>query len=69
MTEKEFVEKIGPLASEDMAASGILASITAAQACLESGYGSTELAINANNLFGMKCSPCLGIHGLLCGMG
>ena len=56
MTEKEFVEKIGPLASEDMAASGILASITAAQACLESGYGSTELAINANNLFGMKCS-------------
>ena len=56
MTEKEFVEKIGPLAREDMAASGILASITAAQACLESGYGSTELAINANNLFGMKCS-------------
>lgn len=56
MTEKEFVEKIGPLASEDMAASGILASITVAQACLESGYGSTELAVNANNLFGMKCS-------------
>lgn len=56
MTEKEFVEKIGSLASEDMAVSGILASITAAQACLESGYGSTELAVNANNLFGMKCS-------------
>lgn len=56
MTEKEFVEKIGPLAREDMAASGILASITAAQACLESGYGSTELAVSANNLFGMKCS-------------
>lgn len=55
MTEKEFVEKIGPLATEDMMESGILASITVAQACLESGYGTTELAENANNLFGMKC--------------
>ncbi len=54
MTEKEFVEKIGNLAAEDMRTSGILASVTAAQACLESGYGSTELAKNANNLFGMK---------------
>lgn len=26
MTEKEFVEKIGPLATEDMMESGILAS-------------------------------------------
>lgn len=56
MTEKEFVEMIGPLAAQDMKTSGVLASITAAQACLESGYGSTELAVNANNLFGMKCS-------------
>lgn len=54
MTEKEFVEKIGNLAAEDMKTSGILASVTAAQACLESGYGTTELAKNANNLFGMK---------------
>ena len=56
MTEKEFVEMIGPLAAQDMKTSEVLASITAAQACLESGYGSTELAVNANNLFGMKCS-------------
>ena len=55
MSEKEFVEKIGPLAAQDMKTSGVLASITTAQACLESGYGSTELAVNANNLFGMKC--------------
>lgn len=54
MTEKEFVEKIGLLAAKDSKKSGILASITAAQAILESGYGSTELAVNANNLFGMK---------------
>lgn len=56
MTEREFIDKIGSLAAQDMKQSGILASITVAQACLESGYGSTELAVNANNLFGMKCS-------------
>lgn len=55
MTEKQFVEMIGPLAAADMRQSGILASVTVAQACLESGYGSTDLARNANNLFGMKC--------------
>ena len=56
MTEKEFVQLIGPKATADYQESGILASITVAQACLESGYGSTELAKNANNLFGMKTS-------------
>lgn len=56
MTEKEFVEKIGKLATKDMERSGILASVSVAQACLESGYGTTDLARNANNLFGMKCT-------------
>ena len=55
-SEADFVKKIGELAKKDMAKSGILASVTTAQAILESGYGSTELAKNANNLFGMKCS-------------
>lgn len=54
MTEKQFVTMIGSLATADMQQSGILASITVAQACLESGYGSTDLAERANNLFGMK---------------
>lgn len=56
MDNKEFIENIGNLAAKDMKESGILASITTAQACLESAYGSEELAVNANNLFGMKCS-------------
>lgn len=56
MTEKDFIEMIGPKATKDYQESGVLASITIAQACLESGYGSTELAQNANNLFGMKTS-------------
>lgn len=55
-SESAFVEKIGKLATADMKKNGILASITIAQAILESGYGSTELAKNANNIFGMKTS-------------
>jgi len=35
--------------------SGILFSVTTAQMILESGYISTDLAVNANNCFGMKC--------------
>lgn len=56
MTEQEFIELIGPLAQADMAKSGVLASVTTAQGCLEAGYGNTELARNANNIFGMKCN-------------
>lgn len=55
-TEKRFIELIGELARADMKKRGVLASVTIAQACLESGYGTTELAEKANNLFGMKCS-------------
>lgn len=56
MTEEEFIEKIGKLAKKDMKKSGILASVTTAQAILESGYGTTSLAMEAHNLFGMKAS-------------
>ena len=51
-----FIEKVAPLAQADQKAHGILASITLAQAILESGWGRSELAVNANNLFGMKKS-------------
>lgn len=54
MNQSEFVEWIGQLASEDMKTSGILASVTTAQAILESAYGKSELALNALNLGGMK---------------
>lgn len=56
MTEQEFISFMGPLAQADMAKSGVLASVTTAQSILESGHGSTELARNATNFFGMKCS-------------
>lgn len=54
MSREEFVEYIGRLAAADMQVSGILASVTAAQSILESGYGKSELALNALNLGGMK---------------
>lgn len=56
MTEEQAVKKIGELCKADMAKSGILASISAAQFILECGYGKSELAQNANNCFGMKKS-------------
>ena len=54
MSQAEFVEYIGQLAAADMQTSGILASVTAAQSILESGYGKSELALQALNLGGMK---------------
>lgn len=54
MSQTEFVDWIGQLAAADMKTSGILASVTAAQSILESGYGKSELALNALNLGGMK---------------
>ena len=55
MTNAEFVEKFGALASEDMKKTGILASLTIAQAILESAWGTSALAQAPNyNLFGIK---------------
>lgn len=56
MTTAQFIAKMGPLAQADYRKTGVLASVTLAQAIVESGWGTTDLAQNANNLFGMKCS-------------
>ncbi len=56
MQAKDIIAKIGPSFTEDQKKSGVLASISLAQFCLESGYGKSELAQNANNCFGMKTS-------------
>lgn len=54
MTDKEFFDRIHDDVISDMAASGILASLTAAQAFIESSKGNSGLTVKANNLFGMK---------------
>lgn len=51
---QRFLDIICPAASEKMATSGILASLTIAQAIHESAWGTSGLAVNYNNLFGMK---------------
>ena len=53
-TRAQFIEIIGPMAQENMKKTGILASVTIAQACLESNNGNSGLTVKANNLFGNK---------------
>ena len=55
ITRKEYIEKYQVLAINEMNRSGIPASITMAQACLESGNGNSELSRKSNNHFGIKC--------------
>jgi|GEM_PF-1305175 len=54
--QTKFVHTVGALAHADMLESGILASVTIAQAILESSFGTSTLARKANNLFGMRKS-------------
>ena len=56
LSEADAIRKVGELFTADQKKSGILASVSLAQLILESGYGKSELAQNANNIFGMKCS-------------
>ena len=56
LTEAQVVAKVGALFTSDQKKSGILASVSMAQFILESGYGKSELALGANNCFGMKKS-------------
>lgn len=54
MSESDIVAKVGPLFTADQKKTGVLASVSMAQFILESSYGKSELAQNANNCFGMK---------------
>lgn len=53
-TDQTFFEKLKPYVIADMRSSGILASLTAAQAYIESAKGNSGLTQKANNLFGIK---------------
>lgn len=54
-TRQEYIERFAPLAVEQQTLYGIPASITLAQGLLESGNGTSRLAREANNHFGIKC--------------
>ena len=56
MTPAQFIAVMGPICREDYKNTGILASVSLAQAINESGWGKTALCQASNNMFGMKCS-------------
>ncbi len=56
MSNTDFLALLGGLAREDMKKTGVLASLTIAQGILESGWGKSQLATKANNLFGIKAT-------------
>jgi len=51
----EYINRYKDLAISEMRRSGVPASITLAQGMLESDYGRSRLAVQANNHFGIKC--------------
>jgi len=55
MTNSDYVNQWSEVAVEQMNAYRIPASITMAQAILESGSGNSMLAVKAKNHFGIKC--------------
>lgn len=55
MSRQDYIEKYKDIAIREMDKTGIPASITLAQGCLESGNGNSELAQKAKNHFGIKC--------------
>jgi hypothetical protein len=54
-TPEIYVEKYAEMATREMARSGVPASITLSQGILESGSGSSYLAREGKNHFGIKC--------------
>jgi LysM repeat protein len=60
LTRAEYIQKYKDDAIRDMLKTGVPASITLAQACLESHDGHSALARKANNHFGIKCSDWTG---------
>ena len=54
---KDYIEKYRDVAIRQMQAERIPASVIMAQGLLESAAGKSYLAVNANNHFGIKCTP------------
>lgn len=56
MEKQEFIKKVKSGAVNGLKKHGVLASLTIAQAILESGWGTSDLSKKANNLFGIKAT-------------
>lgn len=53
-SQREFILKLVPITQKNYKEFGIFPSVTIAQAIHESGWGKSQLSIQANNLFGVK---------------
>lgn len=60
ITREDYINTYKDIAISEMERSGIPASITLAQAMLESDNGNSRLAVKANNHFGIKCHGWTG---------
>lgn len=54
-TRQQYIDRFARIAVQEMIEFHIPASITMAQACLESSDGNSELTRQSNNHFGIKC--------------
>jgi hypothetical protein len=63
--QQAFLAAVVPAARQAAAATGVPASVTLAQAILESNWGRSALAQVANNYFGMKVMGTLGNDGVV----
>jgi hypothetical protein len=60
-----FLEAVGSAAKASQASSGVPASVTVAQAILESDWGESSLSRIANNYFGIKATGKIGSGGVV----
>lgn len=62
ISHEDFITKIANYARENYATSQVLPSVVIAQACLESNFGTSQLAQDYHNLFGVKAGE--GSHSV-----
>ena len=63
--QQAFLDAAADAARQGSAQTGVPASVTVAQAILESGWGSSQLSVTANNYFGIKALGNLGPDGVV----
>ena len=61
--QQDFIDRIAAPAQAILPGYGLWPSVFIAQSCLESGFGTSYLATEANNYFGRKCGrdPCISV--------